>query len=87
MVQSLFPGPSYLETEREHLARLRLIRLAATWRATGQVPPVDDPFGDTLRWSVSAGTLRAWSVGSDGVDDGGSGDWTGGADLVLEVPG
>ena len=86
LVRMCFPG-LMVETERAYLARLRLIRLAAAWRATGQVPAVEDPFGDTLRSSVSAGTLRAWSVGADGADDGGAGDWTGGADLVLEVPG
>lgn len=87
VVAIAFPGLKSQETERAYLARLRLVRAALTWRATGQVPEIPDPFGDTIRWTESGGALHAWSAGTNGVDDGGSGDWELlGSDLVIEVP-
>ncbi len=79
----ILPRLDGIQAERALLAQLRLIRMAVQWRATGEAPAIADPFGETLRWSVSTGSLRAWSVGPDGVDDGGNGGWTEGADLVL----
>jgi hypothetical protein len=73
---------------RERRAQLRLLRLAAHRKATGEVLALDDPFGTTLRHAVTPAGLKAWSVGEDGRDDGGAGDWEGraGPDIVLEVP-
>ncbi len=75
-------------TGRERRAHLRLVLVAARYRATGETPDLDDPFGTKLRTSRSGDRLKVWSVGRDGADDGGSGGWRGaaaGADLVLEV--
>lgn len=67
-------------------ARMRLVRAAATWKAGGKAPDLGDPFGTKLYHQGDAGRLKVWSVGPDGADDGGSGDWTNyGKDIVLEV--
>jgi hypothetical protein len=73
---------------RERLAQLRLLRCAAAYRSAGEVPVLDDPYGDKIRSSITGTRLKVWSVGGDGVDDGGSGEWDlrkGGKDIVLEV--
>lgn len=72
---------------RERRAQLRFVLVAARYRATGEAPDLDDPFGTKLRTSRSGDRLKVWSVGRDGVDDGGAGGWkaAAGADLVLEV--
>jgi hypothetical protein len=79
MVQESFIG-------RLSRARLRALRIAVHARATGKVLDLDDPFGAKMRTEEKEGRLRIWSVGKDGVDDGGTGDWkTGDKDLVLEL--
>ncbi len=72
---------------RERRAQLRLLRTAAHFRATGELLALDDPYGDKIRASVTETRLKLWSVGCDGVDDGGTGSWDGrkGKDIVLEV--
>jgi hypothetical protein len=57
------------------------------YRANGDVLGLDDPFGGKLLVSKGESRLKIWSVGSDGVDDGGVGEWTPGKgkDIVLEV--
>jgi hypothetical protein len=66
-------------TSREGRAQLRLLRVHH-----GGTGGLDDPFGGKL---LSDG-VRVWSVGADGVDGGGAGDWkpasTG--DIVLKLP-
>jgi hypothetical protein len=76
-----------LSSFRELRAQLRLLRAAAQFRAEGVVPDLDDPFGDKLRSARSGPVLKLWSVGPDGVDNGGSGGWTAkqGRDIVIEV--
>lgn len=74
---------------RQFHARIRLVRAALVYRATGQVPALDDPFGTTLRWARDPGGLRLWSVGQDGVDGGGVGSWLQpkqNEDIVLLIP-
>jgi hypothetical protein len=52
----------------------------------GEVPALGDPFGTKLYQRGGGRRLKVWSAGPDGVDDGGSGDWTiQGKDTVLEV--
>jgi len=72
---------------RERLAQLRMLRAAATFRFSGEAPVFDDPYGDKIRSSMTEKHLKLWSVGGDGVDDGGSGEWDAGKgkDIVLEV--
>lgn len=50
---------------------LRLLRVAAHFRATGEWLPLDDPYGDKLCHQIDGNKLKAWSVGPDGKDDGG----------------
>ena len=71
---------------RKLRAHFRLLRAASEFRATGQVPVLEDPFGDKLCQSRSGGRLKIWSIGPDGVDDGGTGEWVRtGKDIVLEL--
>lgn len=63
------------------LAVVRLLRMAARFRATGGLPDLDDPFGGRLSHAVEGGRARFWSRGRDGNDDGG----TAVKDIVLEV--
>lgn len=72
---------------RETRAQIRLMRAAVGYLATGTVPDLEDPFGDRLKSAHGRRGLRIWSVGADGVDDGGSGSWNprSGRDIVLEV--
>jgi hypothetical protein len=63
------------------LARLRLLRSAAAYRATGEVLKLVDPLGGKLLHKKENGKLKTWSVGTDGKDDGGAG-----SDIVIEVP-
>lgn len=79
--------PAWIRPGRERRAQLRLLRVAAHYRATGEVLDLDDPFGTKLHASESGDTLTIWSVGRDGVDDGGVGEWkpSAGKDIVLSV--
>ena len=72
---------------RERRVQLTLLRVAAHYRATGEILDLDDPFGAKLITSKTGDHLKVWSVGRDGVDDGGLGDWrhTSGRDIVLDV--
>jgi hypothetical protein len=72
---------------RERHAQARLLRTAAHYRATGEFLELDDPFGAKLLRAEKGGSLKLWSVGPDGVDDGGLGEWQPqkGKDIVLEV--
>jgi len=82
--------PDYVPVQRgyrETRAQLRLMRAAVGYLATGTVPDLEDPFGDRLKSGRNRRGLKIWSVGGDGVDDGGSGSWNPreGRDIVLEI--
>jgi hypothetical protein len=70
-------------------ARLRLLRMAAVHKATGEFLELEDPFGGTLRHAESGCRYKLWSVGHDGNDDGGEGAFkptaTHAQDIVLEI--
>jgi hypothetical protein len=71
---------------RERRAHLALVRTAVHFKATGEVLELGDPFGTTLKSSRTGDDLRIWSVGRDGVDDGGLGGWKAdGKDIVVDV--
>jgi hypothetical protein len=72
---------------RECRAQLRLLWVAVHYRGTGEVLPLADPLGEVLHTRPSERGLMVWSVGPDGVDDGGEGDWKPGKgkDIVVEV--
>jgi len=63
------------------MADLRILRIAARYRATGEVLPLKDPYGDAYRQTRTETRMKFWSVGLDGKDDGGDPD----KDRVLEV--
>jgi hypothetical protein len=72
---------------RERRAQPRLLRMAAQFRATGGISAQDDPFGGKMKSTRVDGGVRVWSIGPDGTDDGGVGEWNPGAgkDIVLDV--
>ncbi|MBI3855269.1 MAG: hypothetical protein HY293_06225 [Planctomycetes bacterium] len=84
-------SPSYLEDGsrfRSARAHLRLLRAGAHYRRSGEVLDLDDPFGGKLLHAVKEGRLRVWSVGRDGIDQGGAGNWESALsnDIVLDLP-
>lgn len=80
-------GHGPCRVRRERLAQLRLLRTAAHYQVTGEILELDDPFGRKLQHSETFDALRIWSVGKNGTDDGGKGNWKGSHpdDIVLEV--
>lgn len=85
-------APTFLvrssQLTREWRAQLRLLRMAAAYRASSQILELEDPFGTKLRHATVGDKLRLWSVGPDGVDDGGArGAWKAAptGDLILEI--
>jgi hypothetical protein len=72
---------------RARLAKIRMLRMAARWKVSGEVLDLQDPFGGRLRHQLLPNKLRMWSVDQDGFDHGGFGEWqpTQGKDTVLEV--
>jgi hypothetical protein len=76
-----------LTKEREVLARLRLLRAATAFLATGKTPQLMDPLGGNLSYSLAGGKLKIWSLGSDGESQNGRGSWKSvpGEDFVLEI--
>lgn len=78
---------------RFNRARIRLLRMAAHFLWSGEIVPLDDPFGTKLLHSEAGGTLRFWSVSHNGKDDSPKGRWKWGPtpgetswpeDMVLE---
>lgn len=67
--------------------RLRLVRAAVHFRLTGEDPDLEDPFGGKLRTVRRGKGIRIWSVGANGIDDGGKGSWATNQDpdLVLDL--
>jgi len=83
-------GPGFLDDgswHRSAQAHLRLLRTAVRYRRTGEVLDLDDPFGTKLLHQVNGGRLKVWSVGIDGVDQQGKGNWDSRVieDVVLEI--
>ncbi len=67
------------------IVKLRLLRIASRFLATGEVLELKDPFGTKLMHSVTESHLKLWSVAAGGVDIGGDVVWDAGIDGVLEV--
>jgi hypothetical protein len=87
IAQTMVPGLfSSSRPGRERRTHLQLLRAAAHYRATGQVPDLEDPFGARLLASEQGGKVKVWSVGQDRLDGGGNGGWKpkDGPDIVLE---
>jgi hypothetical protein len=68
-------------------AQLRLLRVAACYRADGEIPDLEDPFGTRLKHRLTGSRLKLWSVGRNGRDDDGAGTWSFSSekDIVLVV--
>jgi hypothetical protein len=82
MTSALLPKvSSYLELQRSTQTQLRLLRAGASYRVSGSVPNLDDPFGAKLLHKEENGKMKIWSVGTDGRNADGTGD-----DIVVEVP-
>jgi hypothetical protein len=82
------PEPDLLKSlvsQRETLAHLRLLRAATAVLATGEMPAIADPFGENLRFKREGNESKIWSIGSDGVDQNGTGNWEGRPDVVIEL--
>jgi hypothetical protein len=75
-----------LDVHREVIAMIRLVRTAAIFHASGEIPAIADPFGDKLRFKRENGKTKIWSLGRDGTDQNGSGTWEESSpDIVLEI--
>jgi hypothetical protein len=61
---------------RQLRSRLRLLRIAAHYRATGEILELDDPLGTKLFHKVEVDSLRVWGSGIDFNSE----------DIVLEIP-
>jgi hypothetical protein len=88
IVRESVPNMSRILVARlEALTTLRLVRAGALLGATGKVQALADPFGTKLLLKQEGPDLKIWSIGPDGKDDNGSGEW--GAfrpDMVLKIP-
>jgi hypothetical protein len=81
------PDPSkFLLVHRDTLAHLRLVRAGTILLATGGMPTLADPFGSSLFYQQQSGKSRIWSVGRDGKNQDGIGNWEGKPDIVFELP-
>jgi hypothetical protein len=72
--------------ELERKAQIRLLRMAARYRATGEILDLEDPFGGRMLHSEAEAWTKFWSVGDDGRDDGGDSGSTGRWVIVRTVP-
>ena len=76
----------YVKELRVEIAEWRLVRAAAAFRRTGEVPSLEDPFGATLKSRVEGKAALIWSLGPDLLDaDGVAGKSYREGDLVLEI--
>src|SRR5204863_21987 len=51
---------------RGALAQVRVLRVAAHYRATGEVLELSDPFGSRIHTLKGDAGIRIWSVGNEG---------------------
>jgi hypothetical protein len=84
LIRNLLPGLGGTNRVTRHrLVQLRTLRMAIHHKVAGELVELDDPFGAKLK---TAGALKIWSVGPDGKDDGGDGNWDlKGKDIVLDL--
>jgi hypothetical protein len=88
LTKGLMPGLGGTnKVTRQRLVQLRTLRIAIRQKLGGDPLDLDDPFGSKLKSSGSGASLKIWSVGPDGVDDGGVGGWDvlNGKDIVLDL--
>ena len=81
-----FQGLGWVELDRK--AQVRLLRLAARYRATGDLLQVKDPYGGgDLLHSKAGDRMKFWSRDGNGVDDGGDAGSTERWTWYYRVPG
>ena len=78
---------SWTPLYRDRLAYLRLLRSAVRILRGEEAPELEDPFGGRILHRRTPASLTVWSVGKDGVDDGGTGTLrsVSGQDFVLTI--
>ncbi|MBI2932971.1 MAG: hypothetical protein HYY16_15110 [Planctomycetes bacterium] len=85
------PDWHHMQYVREIVARVRLLRNAISFKRGEPLAASEDPFGGTLLKHIEGSKARLWSVGRDGLNNGGVAEfdwlkWTrDGEDLVIEV--
>ena len=82
---SMYSVSKSATAHREAVAHVRLLRAGASFLATGKMPTIPDPFGTNLLHKQEAGKTRIWSLGTDGSNQNGAGNWEGKPDMVLEI--
>jgi hypothetical protein len=71
----------------EQMAQVRLLRVAARYRADGEILRLKDPYGGEFLHSKSGTRMKFWSRDSDGLDDGGDAGSEGRWSRHIPVPG
>lgn len=54
--------------QRTNKARIRLVRMASRFLATGEIVELDDPFGSRMGRQSREGKMAFWSIGEGGLD-------------------
>jgi hypothetical protein len=73
-----------LAVQREVRAKLRVLRAGITVLTTGEMPAMPDPFGTNLLYRKDANSITIWSLGRDGKDQNGDGEYA--PDISLIIP-
>jgi hypothetical protein len=92
IASNLLPGCDADPVSRAVRAQLRLLRMLAQFRASGETQDLGDPFGEKMFHACAGPKIKVWSVGPDGTNHGGQGGWEAldqigrwrGKDAVLE---
>ena len=73
---------------RIYRAWIRILRVASGYLSTGRILDLEDPLGDRVLTRRIGESLRIWSVGKNGRNDGGTegASYFGAPDIVVEVP-
>ena len=85
LVNDIMPDFSaLLVTQREPRAKLRVLRAGIAVLITGEMPAIQDPFGTSIRYRKDANSITIWSLGRDGKDQNGDGEYA--PDISLAIP-
>jgi hypothetical protein len=78
--------PGVLAEQREVRAMLRVLRAGVDVSTTGDVPVLPDPFGTTILYRKDTHGVTVWSLGRDGKNQNGDGEFFYGPDIALTIP-
>jgi hypothetical protein len=85
LVSDILPDFSaLLATQRVVRAKLRVLRAGIAVLTTSEMPVIRDPFGTNIRYRSDANSFTVWSLGRDGKDQNGDGEYT--PDISLTIP-